>query len=114
MNEQKYCVGEFVRIRPFYEIDVNDIGNGTYGYDTFRRECLNLPEQTINDYSCDYAVLIVRDCKYSGTIEGYIYHLQTPEGDPIPYAWSQGMLAPFDEDELMDPDEEGLFAFLSV
>jgi len=111
---QKYYIGDYVRVRRFNEIDTSDIGNGPMSYSPEKRECLNLSESTINEYSEATVPFEITRCDYNNYIGAYLYHLRAYGcGHDNFFVWSQGMLAPYQEEDLPGADTDSLFSFLS-
>ena len=105
--EQRFFKGDLVRVRPFDEIDRDEIGR------VGKNECVcfAISSRIIDRRSGEGPFVITSAVTGFGT---YIYHLR-PEDSPcdITYWWAQGMLRP-DEDPrgLPEPDTEGLFSIL--
>lgn len=105
MNEQKFQKEDLVRVRRFDEIDEQDIGRLRKS----ATECYSINKDFIND-KADTIFKIARCEQDIGT---YVYKLRDESGSFLPYWWAQGMLDFAFTEELAEPDEEGLFAFLS-
>lgn len=110
--EPKFSKGDVVAIRPFNEIDSDDIGRVGIS----ENSCFSIPCEHINRQSASgekpYVVTRI-DCEYST----YIYRLRLldsdEERDPITYWWAQGMLRPYvEQTELPDADDTEFFGFL--
>lgn len=112
MTEQKFYVGDRVRIRPFCQIDQSDIGNASYtdGY------CYGIPRRSIDKWSDKPEGFIVRYVRWTNEKSMFVYELTDPvTGDLAAYCWGQGMLYPYDEYEetdLPDRDPDEMFGFL--
>ena len=110
MSEQKFKVGDLVRVRHFDEIDTDDIGD--ISYDDHNRTCYEIYDTSIDMHADSEAPYVIAT---AGTyLNAYVYRLGlSPDGPKDAYWWAQGMLYPYIEEELSDPDPEDLFAFLS-
>lgn len=109
MNEQKFMHGDMVKIRRFDEIDTADIGN--HGFDA--AVCFGIERPYIENHAGQVfkigKVFLAEQSSYNS----YDYTLEDEDGNEISYWWAQGMIdfaSP--QEELPEPDEEGLFAFL--
>lgn len=109
---QKFQIGDMVTVRPFDEIDTDDIG-------TLRRdsnECYAIESRYINAMSADGPFVIKSVHEDWGT---FIYKLSDPSsGKEKKYFWAQGMLQFAEGYEGNDPIDPGspedLFDFLSA
>ena len=107
MTEQKFQKGDLVRVRRFDEIDRKDLGHNGVTSDA----CFGIDKDYINRRT-DRKYKIA---KHTVDYDANIYKLYNEEGMMVPYTWLQGMLDfAFPEEELPEPDEEGLFSLLSV
>lgn len=104
MNEQKFQIGEEVRIRPFDKIDKHDIGQ----LRKTPNECFDIDKDYINART-DRIFSIDKCEKSFGT---YVYLLRDESGRLVSYWWAQGMLDFASAEEISEPDKEGLFTFL--
>ncbi len=111
MNEQKFMPGDMVKIRRFDEIDTEDIG----GHRFDAGMCFGIEKRYINTLAGRVFTIGRFLLNVQSDASSYDYTLVDEDGDEIRYWWAQGMIdfaSP--QEELPEPDEEGLFAFLSV
>ena len=113
MNEQKFMPGDLVKIRRFDEIDTADIGNHRFDAEI----CFGIERSYIDSLAGRGLVYTIGRIflAESSSYNSYDYTLEDEDGNEISYWWAQGMIdfaSP--QEELPEPDEEGLFAFLSV
>ena len=111
MNEQKFMPGDMVEIRRFDEIDTADIGS--HNFDA--ANCFGIRKQYIDDMAGKVFVIGRVFLAGQSSYNSYDYTLVDEIGNEIRYWWAQGMIdfaSP--QEELPEPDEAGLFAFLSV
>lgn len=112
MNEQRFFVGERVRVRRYGEIDALDIG--TANYDDFY--CYGIPKRRVDLMSGEPDGYIIRSGRWNEDRGMFIYELSNPHtGITEAYYWAQGMLCPYDEEcaELPEPDPEDLSLFFA-
>ena len=111
MTEQKYSVGEKVRILPFEEIDLFDIG--TASHDEYY--CYGIERKRIDKMSNTQDGFIVRKVIWFADREMYRYELtESSTGNLAPFFWAQGMLGPYEEEtEFPEPDPDDLFRFFA-
>ena len=111
MNEQKFMPGDLVKIRRFDEIDTKDIGRHRFDAGM----CFGIEKRHINTLAGQVFTIGRFLLAMQSDANSYDYTLVDENGDEIRYWWAQGMLDfAFRDEELPEPDEEGLFAFLSV
>lgn len=114
-TDQKFNVGDIVRVRSFDEIDTDDIG--TFSYRKPPKyplgSCFGIGEDTINKRSIE-GDFIIYNHVYNPNAEAHTYELRKPDGSLVAYYWAQGMLDfPADESVKFDPpDPESLIGFL--
>lgn len=114
MTEQKYYIGDAVRIRPFREIDVKDIGVVSYHGEGYRsHDCYGISESHIDAMSEDPRPLYIVRAERGNGNNTYIYDLSADmsTGSRIAFHWAQGMIEPFCEEPIILPDED-LFAVI--
>ena len=104
MAEQKFQIGEEVRIRPFAKIDEHDIGR----LRKTSNECFDISKDYINARTD--RIFSIEKCGTS--FETYVYLLRDESGRLVSYWWAQGMLDFASDEEISEPDKEGLFTFL--
>ena len=112
MSEQKFHVGDEVRVRPFSEIDTSDLGTISIK----RKSCYSIDSEHIDSMS-ERGTFFIRAVNTS--FETFIYTMEEilPNGNTkmVRFYWAQGMLDfAYPQEELPEPDEDGLFAFLST
>lgn len=114
----KFKEGDIVAVRPFDEIDLDDIGDLQYvNKEGGSQFCYGIGIGHINKRSQDgYAYRIASQGDYyRGT---YVYRLEyiAQPGTYVSYTWAQGMLRgiedDLDDEEIDPPDSESLFGFL--
>lgn len=114
-TDQKFNVGDIVRVRSFDEIDTDDIGSFSYHKPPKYPigSCLGIQEDIINDRSAE-GDFIIHSHHYNPNRGAHVYELRKPGGGVIPCYWAQGMLDfPVDESVKFDPpDPESLIGFL--
>ena len=110
MNEQKFMHGDMVKIRRFDEIDADDIGSHRFD----AANCFGIEKSYIDNLAGRVFTIGRISLAERSSYNSYDYTLEDEDGDEISYWWAQGMLDFEFAEELPDPDEEGLFAFLSV
>lgn len=113
MNEQKFMPGDMVKIRRFDEIDTADIGNHRFD----AANCFGIESSYINSLADRGGVYTIGRISLPerSSFGSYDYTLEDEDGNEIAFWWAQGMIdfaSP--QEELPEPDEEGLFSFLSV
>lgn len=108
MNERKFMPGDMVKIRRFDEIDADDIGSHRFD----ASNCFGIDRSHIDSLAGQ--VFTIESVSRTISYGSYDYKLLDKKGNRISYWWAQGMLDFEFAEELPDPDEEGLFAFLSV
>ena len=114
MAIQKYHVGDLVRILPFDEIDIEDVG-GYYSYNI----CFGIPRITIDEYALNMKGIALAVCSVHELPDGtkfYSLRVNNCADTSLNFGWAQGMIAPFVEDEedepLCDVDPNDLIRFL--
>ena len=112
MTEQKFHVGDEVRVRPFSEIDTSDLGTISIK----RKSCYSIDREHIDSMS-GMGTFFIRNVNTSFDTFIYTMEKMLSNGNTktVGYYWAQGMLDfAYPKEELPVPDEDGLFAFLSV
>lgn len=116
MTIRKYREGDLVRILPFDEIDLKDVGD-----DYSRTSCFGISRNTIDEYARNLDGVALAVCgvyNLSDRNRTVYYHLRMKNcaNTSIGFEWAQGMIAPFVEDEedepLCDADPNDLIRFL--
>lgn len=108
MKPQRYYVGDTVRVRPFSEIDTDDLGSVSIT----EREVFFLGKSLIDSLSSLGFMFTIREAeKRRGT---YIYRLSPLEKTDAIYDWAyaQGMLEGLELEEVVGVDAESLFSEL--
>ena len=116
MTIRKYREGDLVRILPFDEIDLEDVGD-YYS----RTSCFGLSCNTIDEYARNLDGVALAVCGVYELSDGTVYYhlrMKNCATTPINFEWARGMIAPFVEDEedepLCDADPDGLIRFLTT
>lgn len=116
--EAKFKEGDIVAVRPFDEIDLDDIGNLQYENRGIGSQfCYGIGRNHIDKRSQDgYAYRIASPGDdYRGT---YVYRLEyiAQPDTYVSYTWAQGMLRGIEDglgdEEIEPPDSESLIGFL--
>lgn len=114
MTIRKFREGDLVRILPFDEIDLEDVGD-YYS----RTSCFGLPRNTIDEYAQNLDGVALEVCDVYELSDGTAYYhlrMKNCAATSIMFEWAQGMIAPFVEDEedepLCDADPNDLMRFL--
>lgn len=109
MTEQKFFIGDRVRVRPYDKIDTLDIGNSSC--DSYY--CYGIPKRHIDRASDKSDGFVIRNGRFNEDKGMFIYDLVDLAGKLQAYYWAQGMLCPYEEEtELPEPDPSGLFSFI--
>ena len=106
MNEQKFHNGDAVMIRPFDEVDMEEMGR-------IRKSagvCYGIDRNYINERTDR----VYRIAKHMQDCGAHVYKLLSETNVMTPYWWAQGMLYPAKEEAIPDPDTDGLFGLLGV
>lgn len=106
MNEQKFHNGNAVMIRPFDEVDMEEMGRirKTAGV------CYGIDREYINERTDK----VYRIAKHMEDCGAHVYKLKNEIGLTIPYWWAQGMLYSLGEESIPEPDTDGLFGLLGI
>ena len=105
MTEQKFHPGDIVRIRPFDQIDREDIGRLTWTPNS----CYGIPSGDIAKARRNYGELIIHSAEMYK--DSWVYHLRTPDdGFVVGYSWAQGMLEPAEQEFIEIPEADAFLA----
>ena len=113
MTERKYYENDPVRILPFSEIDRSDIGIARYEPADAPGGglCFGIRKRGIDEYSIGGPYKITY-AFYSNEYRMWTYRMEDKDGTPVRWYWAQGMLRPYEEEELKEPEPDDLFGFL--